>query len=277
VPCLSASLIGLLLLAGGDAVPGAGSPAEILAARLIEAKSLSQQARVLLEIGYMEPDADPELVSLARRRLPPYEEVLVRPLMEVFPEAPAESRYDLMRLAGEVYPSIKGVNPDYRRILRYGFECEEAAVRHEAIAQAGRYRVERMAIEVADLYFLHAEDRIPALETLGSLRSRSGLSAGLDALEADEEELRELAVRTLARIGRPAALALKERMIGSDRELARNALRALLGFAGDEDLSALHEYAERYAASDEEMGRRLTRAIAELEVGTYRPPDPEDL
>ena len=103
------------------------------------------------------------------------------------------------------------------------------------------------------------------------------MSAGLDALGSEDEALREQGVRTLARIGRPAALPLKERMLGEDPRLARDALRALLGFAEDEDLSALHEYAERYAASDEEMGRRLTRAIAQIEVGTYLPPEPEDL
>jgi hypothetical protein len=259
--------------------PGAlaAEPREVLAERLLPASSHAEQARILLEVAYLDTEEDPAVVVLARERLPEYEAAVLRPLVQAFPTAPAEARLPLMELAGRLYPDLKGVNPDYRKILLYGFECEEAAVRHEAIGQTGRYRQDRLAINVADLYFLHPEDRLPALEALALLGSRSGISAGLDALESDEPALREGGIRTLAGIGRPSALPLKERMIGDDPRLARDALRALLGFAEAQDLSALHEYAERHAAGDEEMGRLLTRAIAQLEVGTYLPPEPENL
>jgi hypothetical protein len=198
-------------------------------------------------------------------------------MIELLPKAPARSQLALVELAGRIYSDLKGVDPGYRKVLRYACQSADPAVRHEAIGQVGRHYVHRLALEVADLYFLHPEDRMIALETLGRLESRSGVSPGLDALASEDEALRDEAVRTLARIGRAAALPLKERMYGDEPRLARDALRALLGFATSEDLSALHEYAERYGASDEEMGRRLTRAIAELEVGTYEPPEPEDL
>lgn len=267
----------LFLAALGGAAADEPNPRLALSERLLGADSIPEQARRLLQIAYLGGESDPEVVALARERLPEYREVVLRPLAEAFPRAPAESRLPMVLLADELYPHIKGVDPNYRRILRYAFDCEDPAVRQAAIEQAGRYRVERLTLEVADLYFLHPEDRLPVLEALALLGSRSGLSAGLDALESSEESLREQGIRTLASIGRPAALELKERMIGEDPRLARDALRALLGFAEEEDLSALHEYAERYAAGDEELGRRLTRAIAQLEVGTYLPPDPEDL
>jgi hypothetical protein len=276
VPFPSALLLALLV-SSGSASPAESSARELLDARLIAADTLPAQARLLLEIAFVSDEENPELAELARQRLPQYEKALLLPLIEILPKAPARSQLALVELAGQIYSDLKGSDPGYRKVLRHACQSADPAVRHEAMDQVGRHYMQRLALEVADLYFLYPEDRIVALETLARLESRSGVSPGLDALASEDETLREQAVRTLARIGRPAALPLKERMYGDDPRLARDALRALLGFAASEDLSALHEYAERYGASDEEMGRRLTRAIAEIEVGTYEPPDPEDL
>jgi hypothetical protein len=267
----------LLLIAPAALSSGAGErPQERLAELLRGASSHAAQAIRLVDIAFLQKD-DPEVAALARQQLPHYGRVAIRPLAEAFPRASTESRRDILVLAGKLFPELKGTDQKYLSLLRQGLTCDDSVARREALSQIGSYRLYRLALPVADAYFLHPEDAAEALATLGRIRARAGISPALDALESGDEALRSRGIETLARIGRPAALALKERMIGDDPALARDAARALLGFAGREDLAVLHEYAERYGSQDEEMGRRVTRAIAEIEADRYTPPAPDQL
>jgi HEAT repeat protein len=270
---ITAVMLSLGLAAGGD--PDAH---ERVDAMIRGVKTPAGQAKVLLRVGYLDPDEDEEVVAAARRKLSVYTGThIIAPLHTAYREASVEVRRDLIDLAGETYTRIKGKSPQYQAVIRSALLDEDPYIRHAALDQAGRHNVTRMALTVADVFYFYPQDRIAALDTLGLLKDRRGIQPAFDALESDDEALREAAVRNLARIGRAAGVALKQRMLDERAPVAKDAARALLGFASEQDLPALYQFAERFAATDEELGKRLTRAIAQIEIGKYRPPPPEDL
>jgi hypothetical protein len=263
-----------------DASAGAGSAVEsapeaahraarqTIINRMQEASGEDTRLGIVVELAFLDPDADPLVRAEAQTIIREFNIRKVSDqLLTSMPRMPVQGFLDALDTLDWVIPNLKGV--DYRLNATVGNAVghPDPRVRTKACELVVRYKI-------FDSYFplrkrcnqSTGADRLEAIRTMGNLgdiRSAWFLPALIDSKEPG---VPQAVFDALAQLGRGGTLAIKERLTDPIPAIRLMAIKALMPLAVIDDLPPLYAFVQNNPGIDDSLKSDLFSTIAKLEV-----------
>ncbi len=281
VAVASAASIAALTPALTQQPPAAAPPAapqpslatqEAFRALLVGVQNPTQRAERLAQVALVERPGG-ELQQMVDAAL--NEEILEAKgaLRRIFVSGDETARVEVMQLYSRHWRDALGIGfePAFVDTVRRGLEDPSAKVRRATISFTAANHVPRIAN-----FLIDAAEADPSL-TLGALlsieQSRDPIGARwvVGKIGDRDPAIHDAALLATSPMGRRAAFLLRPMAEGSDPRLRRAGIEGLLVVAEPDDRTFLATWLERDTGAPPELRERVTRAVAELEIGTYKP------
>jgi len=233
---------------------------------MARAPNIERQASNLARLAWPDDDGDEEVAAAARRILVGFRGQGMAALRKSVRRVNPEDQADVVRAILEARDGIEaGIPPDLLPALEEAVWYGTRDARAIAIPELARYGARPALLTIIDAAYEDAEliaIAVDAVGMIGDARARFFLD---EQLNTGGPGIPEKAAVALARIGGKALDPLKNAMRSDDQELRQLAVRALLPFAGVEDLSALYEYTYRHGDDDAELVDAVRQSTVVLE------------
>ena len=198
-------------------------------------------------------------------------------LRRIFLSGDETAKVEVMELYSRHWRSALGVGfePAFVDTVRRGLEDPSPKVRQATIAFTAANHLPRMAN-----FLIDAAEADPSL-TLGALlsieQSRDPIGARwvTGKIGDPDPAIHDAALLATVPMERRAAFFLRAMVESPDPSQRRPGVEGLLVVAQPDDRAFLAAWLERDTAAPAALRERVTRAIAELEIGTYKPDLPK--
>ena len=228
--------------------------------------TIPAQVDALLALAFPATPSDPAVREAARNELVVFGEHSISALAAAIPKVTVENRAPLVQtLMGAFRRLSYGLPTDYLPGIESAIWFGDHAARELAIPELARFRQRGATLTLVDVAI---EDPtlaplvVRAMGEIGDPRARFWLET---LLHGSDLPLRADAAVSLARIGGPALVPLKDAMKSGERGIRETACRALLPVAGLDDITALHEYAAAWPDDQPALVEAVRTAAAMLE------------
>lgn len=265
------SVLAASLLVSSAALRAELDPAAAKQALLAQLANYGDPGRRLdriIEIGFLDSQADPALRDAARQVALDYDPRLFFARSTPFYDRLSpENQLAMLRIYDTNFPNMKGYDYELNSVVARSVSSDDPEIRKLATEMACHYKVK-------EAYFplrrranrSTGEDRLEAIRAFGRLRDARAVYFLPALLDSKEKDVREAVFAALGQIGRPATLALKERLTHPDPQQRILALKALMPVALVDDLPTFYAFVQANPDLDEPLKNDLYALIARLEV-----------
>ncbi len=225
----------------------------------------------IVQLAFFDHPA-PEVKAAAVARLGENLDSARTALVGAFPRLAPPDQALVLRLFTDGWKVVSaGVDLSFTEMARRGLESPSAATRRAAarlMAERNLFRITHIAIDAATE---HPDLRIAALRAIENIREAYGTRWVLEQAADPDPVVRGQALRTIYAIGAPAGRFVRESLDSERRELRNAAIEALLVLADGDDIPRFEAWIEKYGTAEPELEQRVSKAMAEMQAGRYRP------
>ena len=245
---------------------------EAFRARLEGVSGPTQRAERLAEVALVERPGG-ELQQMVDTALD--EEILEAKgaLRRIFLTGDETARVRVMQLYGSHWRDELGVGfePVFVDTLRRGLEDPSPRVRRAAIAFTATNHLPRIANFLIDAAEADPDLTLGALLSIEQSRDPIGARWVTGKIGDRNPAIHDAALLATSAMGRRAAFHLRTMVESPDAKTRYAGVEGLLVVAEPDDRSFLAAWLERDTAAPAALREQVVRAVAELEIGTYKP------
>lgn len=245
---------------------------EAFRARLEGVSGPTERAERLAEVALVERPGG-ELQQMVDAAL--NEEILEAKgaLRRIFLTGDETARVGVLELYGRHWRDTLsvGFEPAFVDTIRRGLEDPSAKVRRATIAFTAANHLPRIANFLIDAAEAHPELTLGALLSIEQSRDPIGARWVTGKIGDADPAIRDAALLAAAQMDRRPAFFLRTMVESPDPALRLAGVRGLLIVAQPDDRSFLAAWLERDPGAPPELREQVVRAVAELEIGAYRP------
>lgn len=241
----------------------AEDPNAVIIREVEQAKSIREQADVLLRLAWLEESTDPAVAALARFGLEQYGSNAMLPLRRAFPDIPPRFLPDAVATLIGASQHVSGQTPpDYLPALEEVLWIGTAEAQRLAIPEICRYRYLPGFLPVIDSAYENPQLAKLAAEQIVQFqddRARHFLEHLLLTGGPDEKRA---AAQSLAAIGERARRVLLNAVKSPEPLVRIEAVTALLDIIEPHELIVLQDYVQKH--DDDAVSERARAKVVEL-------------
>ena len=245
------------------------TPRQVVDQALNDAGAIPLQAQALIELTWpADGPGNPEVAAIARGRLIEYGDYALRPLWEALFHVRPEHHADLTATLidarrKERSGSPRDFLPALEEIIWYG----SIEARRLAIAEISLFVFPPAILSTIDAIHEDPELALHGIRALGRMRNERGRFFLGRALNHAAPRYKVAAASALLRLPDTGMRVLQNAIRSETREVREAALGALLPYVGPDDLTALYEYLDSHATTDDPQLLEAIRVRAqEVEI-----------